>query len=57
MIITGIKNKLIILNDADLSTIKQIDHEYEDLYCGIYHKDRDMIYLGADKGLIEFDQK
>ena len=57
MIITGIKNKLIILNDADLSTIKQIDHEDEDLYCGIYHKDRDMIYLGADKGLIEFDQK
>ena len=57
MIITGIKNKLLILNDTDLSTIKQIDHSYEHLNYGIYHKERDIIFLGTFKGLIEFDQK
>ena len=57
MIITGIENKLLLLNDTDLSTIKQIDHECGNLNCGIYHKERDLIYLGTDKGLIEFYQK
>ena len=55
MIITGIWCKLLILNDTDLSTIKEINHEYGALLCGIYHQDREMIYLGVDDNLLEFD--
>lgn len=57
MIITGIENKLLILNDSDLSIIKQIDHQCGLIYCGIYHKERDIIYLGIYKKLIEFDMR
>ena len=56
MIITGIENELIILNDTNLSTIKQINHKFGDLSSGIYHEERDIIYLGMYEGLIEFDK-
>ena len=57
MIITGIKNKLLILNDSDLSTIKEIEHSYLFLRSVIYNKEIDMIYLGISINLIEFDHK
>ena len=55
MIITGAYNILLILNDKDLSTFKEIDHKYGYLWSGIYHKDREMIYLGVYENLLEFD--
>ena len=58
MIITGDRNTLIILNDTDLSTIKHINNKGLYLSSGIYHKERDIIYLGTEmKILIEFDFK
>ena len=57
MIITGLPYKIIILNDTDLSTIKQIDLGDRYIFCGRYHKERDIIYLGAEYLIFEFDFK
>ena len=55
MIITGVYNILLILNDKYLSTVKEIDHKYAYLYCGIYYQEREIIYLGLRDNLLEFD--
>ena len=48
-------NKFTIRNGKDLSVIKTIEHDFGSMRCGLCYTDQNVLILGIDENLIEFD--
>ena len=48
-------NKFTIRNRKDLSVIKTIEHDFGSMRCGLCYNDQNVLILGVNENLIEFD--
>ena len=48
-------NKFSIRNSSDLSVINTIEHEFGSLLCGLYYQEQNVVVMGIENNLAEFD--